>query len=255
APRRYRDSGMRWVREGLAGPSDSAGPDSFSLRPLEEAVADLVALIEAVRPDGVIGYDDEGTYGHPDHVRAHHLAVGACARAGTPLVEIVSALPEGGRPAPGIAAREHPGTGGAELRAVEPYRAQLTVVGELPGGIAIRRVGGQDDVVPLRPGLHVRSGPHGPAAPRDREHGATGSSERDVQQRGQVVRRARQPLLGDRPSRAHGARRADPDAARGQYRVDAAVRGRGREGVLRDGGGIAEQGSEEAARRAGGRLV
>lgn len=157
APRRYRDSGMRWVREGLAGPSDSAGPDSFSLRPLEEAVADLVALIEAVRPDVVIGYDDEGTYGHPDHVRAHHLAVGACARAGTPLVEIVSALPEDGRPAPGIAVREHPGTGGAVLRAVESYRTQLTVVGEHPGGIAIRHVGGQDDVVPLRTGLHLRS--------------------------------------------------------------------------------------------------
>ena len=156
APRRYRDSGMRWVREGLAGPSDSAGPDSFSHRPLEDAVADLVALIEAVRPDVVIGYDDEGTYGHPDHVRAHHLAVEACARAGTPLVEVVSALPEDDRSAPGIAVREHPGTGEAVLRAVESYRTQLTVVGQQPGGIAIRHVGGQDDVVPLRTGLHLR---------------------------------------------------------------------------------------------------
>src|SRR5699024_11189307 len=165
APRRYRDSGMRWVREGLAGRSDSAGPDSFSLRPLEEAVADLVALIEAVRPDVVIGYADEGTYGHPDHVRAHHLAVEACARAGTPLVEIVSALPEDDRSAPGIAVREHPGTGEAVLRAVESYRTQLTVVGQQPGGIAIRHVGGQDDVAPLRTGLHLRSCGCGPARP------------------------------------------------------------------------------------------
>lgn len=156
APRRYRDSGMRWVREGLAGPSDSAGPDSFSLHPLEDAVDDLVALVEAVRPDVVIGYDDEGTYGHPDHVRAHHLAVGACARTGVPLVEIVSALPAHGGSSPGITVRDHPGTAGAVLRAVDSYRTQLTVVAEEPGGIAIRHVGGQDDVVPLRTGLHLR---------------------------------------------------------------------------------------------------
>lgn len=154
APRRYRDSGMRWVREGLAGPSDSAGPDSFSLRPLEDAVDDLVALIAAVRPDVVIGYDDEGTYGHPDHVRAHHLAVEACARAGTPLLEIASALPDGDRPTAGIAVREHPGTAETVLAAASSYRTQLTVLGEVPGGIAIRHVGGQDDVVALRTGLH-----------------------------------------------------------------------------------------------------
>ena len=68
----------------------------------------------------------------------------------------VSALPEDDRSAPGIAVREHPGTGEAVLRAVESYRTQLTVVGQQPGGIAIRHVGGQDDVVPLRTGLHLR---------------------------------------------------------------------------------------------------
>ncbi|ATG53263.1 GlcNAc-PI de-N-acetylase [Brachybacterium vulturis] len=166
APRRYRDSGMRWVQEGLAGPSESAGPDSFSLRPLEDAVADLVALLEAVRPDAVIGYDDEGTYGHPDHVRAHHVAVTACARAGIPLVEIASVLPDGSGTGAGtgsgtgagsgIRERDHPGTAEVVLRAVDSYRTQLTVVGEEPGGIAIRHVGGQDDVVRLRTGLHVR---------------------------------------------------------------------------------------------------
>src|SRR5699024_10623915 len=101
------------------------------------------------------GYDDEGTYGHPDHVRAHHLAVEGCRRSATPLVEIVSALPEGDT-APGIAVCEHPGTAAAVRRAVDSYRTQLTVVGEVPGGIAIRHVGGQDDVVALRTGLHVR---------------------------------------------------------------------------------------------------
>ncbi|ASK66717.1 GlcNAc-PI de-N-acetylase [Brachybacterium avium] len=155
APRRYRDSGMQWVREGLAGPSDSAGADSFSLRPLEEAVDDLVALLRTVQPDAVIGYDDEGTYGHPDHVRAHHVAVAASARAQVPLIQIASALPDGD-PDPRIIERAHPGTADPVLRAIDSYRTQLTVIGETPGGIAIRHVGGQDDMVRLRTGLHVR---------------------------------------------------------------------------------------------------
>lgn len=156
APRRFRDSGMRWVREGLAGPADTAGPDSFSLRPLDEAVGDLAALIESVRPDVILGYDDEGTYGHPDHVRAHHVAVGASSRTGVPLLEVASTLPQVPGSDPRILQRDHPGTAETVRRAVDSYRTQLTVVGDADGGIAIRHVGGQDDVVLLRTGLHAR---------------------------------------------------------------------------------------------------
>lgn len=157
APRRYRDSGMRWVSEGLAGPSETAGSDSFSLRPLEDAVDDLAALLEEVSPDVVIGYDDEGTYGHPDHVRAHHVAVGACTRTGIPLVQVASTLPAPEAQDPRLRVREHPGVGEAVLAAVDSYRTQLTVLGEGRDGITIRHVGGQDDVVQLRTGLHARA--------------------------------------------------------------------------------------------------
>lgn len=158
SPRRYRDSGMEWIREGLAGPSPSAGPDSFTHRPLQDATDDLVALIEHMRPDVVIGYDDEGTYGHPDHVRAHHVTAEACARTGVPMLEVASAVPQepGATEDGGFAWREHPGVAPTVLQAVDSYRTQLTVVGEVPGGIAIRHVGGQDDVVALRTGLRLR---------------------------------------------------------------------------------------------------
>ncbi len=148
APRRYRDSGMSWVREGLAGPSPAAGPDSFSLVPLPQAVDDLAALIEHVRPAVLIGYDDEGTYGHPDHVRAHQVTLAAAERTGVPLVQIAS---DPG--APGTAVREHPGVDEAVRDAVDSYRTQLTLIGPVDGGLAIRHVGGQDDVVALRTGL------------------------------------------------------------------------------------------------------
>jgi N-acetyl-1-D-myo-inositol-2-amino-2-deoxy-alpha-D-glucopyranoside deacetylase len=150
APRRYRDSGMAWVREGLAGPSPTAGPDSFSLAPLEQAADDLVALIAQVRPAALIGYDDEGTYGHPDHVRAHHVAVAAAARTGVPLVQIASDAD-----AEGTATREHPAVAETVARAVDSYRTQLTLLGPAEGGLAIRHVGGQDDVVALRTGLRT----------------------------------------------------------------------------------------------------
>ena len=158
APRRYRDSGMQWVREGLAGPSETAGPDAFTRRALDQAAEDLAALIQQLRPDAVIGYDDEGTYGHPDHVRAHHVTVEACTRTGAPMVEVASVgtdEPSTG-PADGFVWRDLPGTSEAVHRAVDAYRTQLTVVGDAPGGIAIRHVGGQDDVVALRTGLRLR---------------------------------------------------------------------------------------------------
>lgn len=166
APRIYRDSGMRWIREGLAGPSETAGADSFTHRPLEEAIEDLVALLTTVRPDAVIGYDDEGTYGHPDHVRAHHVTAAACERAGVPMLEVSSA-PEPGPAASTFVWREHPGVGEIVRRAVDSYRTQLSVIGWADegaradraagvGGISIRHVGGQDDVVPLRTGLRLR---------------------------------------------------------------------------------------------------
>ncbi|WP_114854990.1 PIG-L family deacetylase [Brachybacterium sp. YJGR34] len=152
APRDYRDSGMQWVRPGLAGPSDGAGPDSFTRRPLEDAVADLAALIAQVRPDVVLGYDDEGTYGHPDHVRAHEVTAAACARTGTPRIEVASSDGADG----GFVRRDHPETRAAVRRAIGAYRTQLTVLEDVPGGIAIRHVGGQDDVVALRTGLRRR---------------------------------------------------------------------------------------------------
>lgn len=162
SPRRYRDSGMQWVREGLAGPSETAGADSFSHRPIDDAVEDLAALVTQLQPDAVIGYDDAGTYGHPDHVRAHHVTAGACARTGTPMLEIASEVPAD--PSLGYGAdstsddhgffwREQPASAEAVRRAIDAYRTQLTVVGDAPGGIAIRHVGGQEDVVVLRTGL------------------------------------------------------------------------------------------------------
>lgn len=149
-PRRYRDSGMRWVREGLAGPAETAGPESFTHRPLEEATDDLVALIEQVRPDVLLGYDDAGSYGHPDHVQAHHVTVAAAQRTQVPLVQFASEPDD-----TAFVWRELPGVADQVEQALRCYRTQLTVLGreDAGEGILIRHVGGQDDRIAIRSGL------------------------------------------------------------------------------------------------------
>jgi N-acetyl-1-D-myo-inositol-2-amino-2-deoxy-alpha-D-glucopyranoside deacetylase len=66
----YRDSGM-------AGRPSNQEPASFHMAPLEEAAGRLAALLVEERPEVVVTYTPDGTYGHPDHVKAHHTTVAA----------------------------------------------------------------------------------------------------------------------------------------------------------------------------------
>lgn len=92
APRRYTDSGMRWLDEAetLAGPGGRAGPDSLTSAPVDEAAADLAAYLADFRADVLLAYDSHGGYGHPDHVACSAIAAEAAPLAGVPLVHVVS---------------------------------------------------------------------------------------------------------------------------------------------------------------------
>lgn len=74
---RYEDSGMRWVGPGIAAAARDSGPAAFARIPLDEAAGRLAALIGDRRPSVVVTYGPGGGYGHPDHVRAHQVAVRA----------------------------------------------------------------------------------------------------------------------------------------------------------------------------------
>ncbi len=87
--RRYRDSGMRWIRPGLAGPDASAEPDSLCRQLIDDEVADLCAWLRFVGAEMVISYDEAGGYGHPDHVRTHEICVAACQTLGLPFAALV----------------------------------------------------------------------------------------------------------------------------------------------------------------------
>ncbi len=79
---RFRDSGM------MGTPANdhprafwrAAGePEVFAA-----AVAAAVAVVREVRPQVMITYDDNGDYGHPDHIMAHRVATAAAAAAADP---------------------------------------------------------------------------------------------------------------------------------------------------------------------------
>jgi N-acetyl-1-D-myo-inositol-2-amino-2-deoxy-alpha-D-glucopyranoside deacetylase len=74
-PGRYRDSGMM----GLA---TNDHPRAFWGADLDEAAAHLVEIIREVRPQVMITYDENGFYGHPDHIQAHRVAMRAAELAG-----------------------------------------------------------------------------------------------------------------------------------------------------------------------------
>ena len=84
-PRRYRDSGMRWITPTVAGPAEDSAPDAFCTADAAEAVADTVAFLRATGASLVVSYDADGGYGHPDHVRMHEVAKAAAAELGLPF--------------------------------------------------------------------------------------------------------------------------------------------------------------------------
>jgi LmbE family N-acetylglucosaminyl deacetylase len=69
----YRDSGM-------AGWAGNQAPLAFCNAAVEEAAARVAELIERYQPQVVVTYDDNGGYGHPDHIQTHRVAVAAFDR-------------------------------------------------------------------------------------------------------------------------------------------------------------------------------
>ncbi|MCU1495148.1 MAG: Mycothiol conjugate amidase Mca [Acidimicrobiaceae bacterium] len=74
----YRDSGM-------PDSPANADPRSFARAPLDEAVGRLVRIVRRERPQVLVAYgEDQSSYPHPDHLRAHEIAVAAFDAAADP---------------------------------------------------------------------------------------------------------------------------------------------------------------------------
>jgi LmbE family N-acetylglucosaminyl deacetylase len=75
----YHDSGMAgWEQNDAAG--------SFWSADVDEAAARLAALLTEEAADVLTVYDQNGDYGHPDHIQVHRVGHRAADKAGTPVV-------------------------------------------------------------------------------------------------------------------------------------------------------------------------
>jgi N-acetyl-1-D-myo-inositol-2-amino-2-deoxy-alpha-D-glucopyranoside deacetylase len=74
----------RWRDSGMMGTPSNDNPACFWQADLEVAVGELVRVIREVRPQVVITYNENGGYGHPDHIQAHRVAVAAFDAAADP---------------------------------------------------------------------------------------------------------------------------------------------------------------------------
>jgi LmbE family N-acetylglucosaminyl deacetylase len=84
----YHDSGMMgWPQNDRA--------DSFWHSSVDEAAARLAALFEKYRPDVVVTYDENGFYGHPDHIQANRITLAAARATNIPRKLYYTAVGKG----------------------------------------------------------------------------------------------------------------------------------------------------------------
>lgn len=76
----------RWRDSGMMGLPSNDEPDCFWQADVDEAARELMAVIREVRPQVMVTYDDNGFYGHPDHIQAHRVAWRAFQLAADPAI-------------------------------------------------------------------------------------------------------------------------------------------------------------------------
>ena len=67
----------KWRDSGMMGTPQNERGDVFWQADLDEASNELVKIILEIKPQVLITYDEFGGYGHPDHIKAHRVAMRA----------------------------------------------------------------------------------------------------------------------------------------------------------------------------------
>jgi len=105
---RFLGGAGRWRDSGMMGAPSNDWPGCFWRAAVDEAASELMKVIGQVRPQVLVTYDDNGFYGHPDHIQAHRVAWRAFELAGglvskfyatavprSVLAQAMATLPEG----------------------------------------------------------------------------------------------------------------------------------------------------------------
>jgi LmbE family N-acetylglucosaminyl deacetylase len=104
---------LGYVDSGMMGTPENEAPESFWRADVEEAAGRLAAILTEEGAHVMTAYDENGVYGHPDHIQVHRVGVRAAELAGTPKVyentfdqdyfrELISRAAEYGMPEPPV---------------------------------------------------------------------------------------------------------------------------------------------------------
>ncbi len=77
---------LDYLDSGMAGEPTNDAPGSFASADIEEAAARLARILEEEDADVLTIYDENGNYGHPDHIQVHVVGIRAAELAGTKRV-------------------------------------------------------------------------------------------------------------------------------------------------------------------------
>ena len=77
---------LGYVDSGMIGTPENDAPDSFWQADVEEAAERLAKILREESADVLTIYDDNGNYGHPDHIQVHRVGVRAAELAGVTRV-------------------------------------------------------------------------------------------------------------------------------------------------------------------------
>ena len=77
---------LGYVDSGMMDTPENDGDGSFWQADVDDAAARLAAILDEESCDVLVVYDENGGYGHPDHIQVHRVGVRAGELAGTAVV-------------------------------------------------------------------------------------------------------------------------------------------------------------------------
>jgi LmbE family N-acetylglucosaminyl deacetylase len=77
---------LGYVDSGMMGTPENDAPESFWQADVSEAAERLARILREEGAEVLTVYDENGNYGHPDHIQVHRVGVRAAELAGTPRV-------------------------------------------------------------------------------------------------------------------------------------------------------------------------
>ena len=82
----HRVEFLGYTDSGMMGEDTNDAPWCFWQADVEHAARRLAAILEEESPDVLTIYDDNGGYGHPDHIQVHRVGKRAAELAAVPVV-------------------------------------------------------------------------------------------------------------------------------------------------------------------------